>query len=753
MLRQNMKRSRRQFLQAVSAGTALSLCGVTSAVAQDSAGPSREESAQILEEMDGSGAPASPYIVTDVRELQAMEADLSGYFRIDNDIDASVTADWNSGKGFRPIGAVQDGEPEEASINLRGNGYTIDGLTIERLNRDDVGLFSNLTGEVTNLSLTNARVISDIIGYEAGRYRIGVLAGRAENATITDCHVTGEIKGAQGVGGLVGSVDDSVVRHSSASTNIKGWSKVAGFAGETISGSTVTRCESDGVIETVTADGKVIDIPVTVGGFVGLNDSSTIKQSRSSTTVDNPKGSLSGAFLGINTKGEISQCISTGSYQGGYSSGGLVGFNRPDAVVRNSYTMSEVTVNNEDGYAGSLIGSNWGIVENSYAAGTIELTTEQQTAAGLFGRLGSEELAQNTEVVVRNTYRDMSKGVAEDVIWDFKRGSGTITIEQDREPINSVEAEERFALTTEEMTGEAARENLVGFDFESVWEVNPESDGYPLLAWQTPTFVVESIRIGSPVISDELEVNTRITNTGERAGNQTVSLSVGDLGTGEVDLEIAGGETVSHTFTIPTEPGDGGFVTATVETSDDTTSEDVQLRDPAVFSLTSVDTNSPQAGEPLEVSVSLQNTGDRPGEKPIRLDAGTLGSTEQTLDVDEGELASTTLTLQTEAGDAGEYDLTVETNADSMTETVTVAAAPESDDSEESTPTATPTATPEPTDTAGSEGDDTSGETGDEPASSTDGVGPGFGVGSSLASLGGLAYLVKRRLAPEDKQD
>jgi hypothetical protein len=141
-----------------------------------------------------------------------------------------------------------------------------------------------------------------------------------------------------------------------------------------------------------------------------------------------------------------------------------------------------------------------------------------------------------------------------------------------------------------------------------------------------------------------------------------------------------------------------------------------------VFSLTSVDTNSPQAGDPLEVSVSLQNTGDRPGEKPIRLDAGNLGSTERSLDVDEGELASTTLTLQTEAGDAGEYDLAVETNADSMTETVTVATAPESDDPEESTPTATPTTTPEPTETAIGEDDDTSGETGDEPASSTDGV-------------------------------
>ena len=42
-------------------------------------------------------------------------------------------------------------------------------------------------------------------------------------------------------------------------------------------------------------------------------------------------------------------------------------------------------------------------------------------------------------------------------------------------------------LTTEEMTGSAARENMEGFDFDETWEIVTNPDDYPRLAWQSET--------------------------------------------------------------------------------------------------------------------------------------------------------------------------------------------------------------------------------------------------------------------------
>jgi hypothetical protein len=56
--------------------------------------------------MTGSGTVGDPYIIYDVVDLQAMINDLTAYYELANDIDASATAGWNGGLGFEPVGAV-----------------------------------------------------------------------------------------------------------------------------------------------------------------------------------------------------------------------------------------------------------------------------------------------------------------------------------------------------------------------------------------------------------------------------------------------------------------------------------------------------------------------------------------------------------------------------------------------------------------------------------------------------------------------
>lgn len=45
--------------------------------------------------MTGTGTELDPYIIEDVDDLQDMNLDLTAYYELANDIDASLTATWN----------------------------------------------------------------------------------------------------------------------------------------------------------------------------------------------------------------------------------------------------------------------------------------------------------------------------------------------------------------------------------------------------------------------------------------------------------------------------------------------------------------------------------------------------------------------------------------------------------------------------------------------------------------------------------
>ncbi len=55
--------------------------------------------------MTGTGTLLDPYIIYGVTDLQAMNNSLAAYYELANDIDASATSGWNSGKGFEPVGS------------------------------------------------------------------------------------------------------------------------------------------------------------------------------------------------------------------------------------------------------------------------------------------------------------------------------------------------------------------------------------------------------------------------------------------------------------------------------------------------------------------------------------------------------------------------------------------------------------------------------------------------------------------------
>jgi hypothetical protein len=56
--------------------------------------------------LPGDGTESSPYEISNVSELQAMEDDLDANYKLVSDIDALNTAQLNNGQGFDPVGSL-----------------------------------------------------------------------------------------------------------------------------------------------------------------------------------------------------------------------------------------------------------------------------------------------------------------------------------------------------------------------------------------------------------------------------------------------------------------------------------------------------------------------------------------------------------------------------------------------------------------------------------------------------------------------
>ena len=110
--------------------------------------------------MSGSGTATDPYIVTTVTELQTLNDDKAAYYRLGNNIDASATSTWNSGKGFLPIGTGIGDVPFTGELD--GDGYTISSLYINRPTTADDGDYVGLFGEIRGATIKNILMTSVI---------------------------------------------------------------------------------------------------------------------------------------------------------------------------------------------------------------------------------------------------------------------------------------------------------------------------------------------------------------------------------------------------------------------------------------------------------------------------------------------------------------------------------------------------------------------------------------------------------------
>lgn len=186
----------------------------------------------------------------------------------------------------------------------------------------------------------------------------------------------------------------------------------------------------------------------------------------------------------------------------------------------------------------------------------------------------------------------------------------------------------------------------------------------------TSQFNVAIVGGNSPVTAGEdLSVQTEIENTGNQGEYQTISLNVGSLGSGSKSLYVGGGESKFQSFDIPTSPSDSGTYSGTLRSDDDSDTSQFEVVDDTTtspyFDVQIQSINDPvTAGDNVQVTVGIQNTGDEAGSQTISLDAGLIGSDSSSVTLAQGASTTKTFTLSTGSSDAGSYTATVESDDD-----------------------------------------------------------------------------------------
>ncbi len=209
----------------------------------------------------GTGTLEDPYQIATLDNLAWLSESnesWTSYFIQTANIDASETMDWNGGEGFSPIGS---GAVRFTGF-YNGDGYTINGIYINRPATNMQGIFGSCSGSslIENLGATNVNI--------TGSDWVGGIAAHLDITSVENCYSSGTIVGSQGVGGIVGLKDGGNIINCINYSNIGDGtgSTMGGIAGFNRYSGNVTNCYNEGFINGNT----------NVGGLLGIHDGSAI---------------------------------------------------------------------------------------------------------------------------------------------------------------------------------------------------------------------------------------------------------------------------------------------------------------------------------------------------------------------------------------------------------------------------------------------------------------------------------------------
>jgi len=195
----------------------------------------------------GNGLQATPYIIEDAADLNAVRNGLALHYVLANDIDLTSYGYWT------PIGSNSGSGSFSGSFN--GAGHKITGLNINSTTLQYAGLFGYISnGTVANLRIENVLISNH---HSNIHYTGGIAGYLSGNCIISNCYATGTVSSYSSAandncaGGIAGYLKDNstisncyaIVAVSSNSSNYPSLSsRAGGIAGWLIGNAKILNC-------------------------------------------------------------------------------------------------------------------------------------------------------------------------------------------------------------------------------------------------------------------------------------------------------------------------------------------------------------------------------------------------------------------------------------------------------------------------------------------------------------------------------
>ena len=370
------------------------------------------------------------YIEIDsANELKAL-ANQNGKYQLVRDIDLSGESNWQPIDNFSGV--------------LYGNGYSIKNLTINAVNKEDVGLFSYLKGTVSNLKVTNANVtvqgdknhvailagscsgtvdnvqVSGSVVATYANYVGGIVGDMNQGGKINNCINYASVTGKQHVGGIFGEIDaniDGAVNDNVNEGFVSGDENVGGIGGY-LQNTAWRYSSTTHTISNNTNNGEIKG-KAKVGGIFGRvygahhDDSygssydgygyfemTLLKNNGKITCSGNDVGGLIGYGTRVN---KITLSENQADITGNAAVGGFVGYSPSTYINASGFiNVSTITGGNRIGaFAGEA-----GVIENAINSGSIVFVSSTATEARIGGIAGDcnglINCVNNSDITVEN---------------------------------------------------------------------------------------------------------------------------------------------------------------------------------------------------------------------------------------------------------------------------------------------------------------------------------------------------------------
>ncbi|TDX62588.1 GLUG motif-containing protein [Methylosinus sp. sav-2] len=274
------------------------------------------------------------------------------------------------------------------------------------------GLIGNVPSGSAPILIRNSFATGNATGFYDLGGLVGTVSSSISNFTLENSYATGNVTSYQntdvsqppGIGGLIGAASSFgsnivTITNSHATGNVT----YTGAFG-TGAGGLVGYTQGNGLIANSYATGNVTGVSGT-GGLIGTGGSTNITNSYATGNVTggNNAGGLAGS-----SSATITNSYATGNVVANVQAGGLVGTNAGGTITGShatgSVTALGTTTNATLASAGGLVGTNFGLISNSYATGAV--TGQSGYTGGIAGvNFNNSGNPNNTTTgVINNSY-------------------------------------------------------------------------------------------------------------------------------------------------------------------------------------------------------------------------------------------------------------------------------------------------------------------------------------------------------------